>query len=262
MPLDTARRISERTAPGQVDLPVDPPLRIQYLPGTNKVLVVSMSGVGNHRQEMPPPEFFGTASDGGNHVLFVSDISRSWMNGPGVADQIVNAIKLTVGAHGIERVVAIGNSMGGTMALILPNLTRVDAVLAIVPQFSARQSRVPEERRWKFFRNKIETWPFEAVEALPGPQTEVTILHGGTDDEIIHLDRFPRASHARHYVFPDGNHRLADWLRRQGRLGHIVKYAIQGKPRVVRNGVESVGGITRKAFDDDRNDRSIQETRP
>ena len=50
---------------------------------------MSLAGFGRNRNQVPPMEFIGTASGGGvNHVLFVSDTSRSWMNGPGLAEML------------------------------------------------------------------------------------------------------------------------------------------------------------------------------
>ncbi len=61
------------------------PLVAHYLSGTGPRLVVSLAGVGGGqgRARVPPMEFMGTAKAyGENHVLFfVSDASRSWLNG-------------------------------------------------------------------------------------------------------------------------------------------------------------------------------------
>ncbi len=232
----------------------DPPLVLSYVPGTSDTLVISLAGVGRGRKTQPPVEFFQLAyQDGANHVLFVSDASRSWMNGPGLAESIVETIEKVVEEAGIQRIVAVGNSMGGTMALILPYLTRIDEVLAFVPQFSAKPSRVPEEDRWLFFRNKIKTWPFEAIERLPTDRCTVTILHGGSPDELVHLNRFPKDQQAKHFVLPDLGHRLAYDLHTAGKLARIVRTAIAKKPWKCRRAIESVGGITRAEFDERQN---------
>lgn len=247
-----------RLAP--IDLRADPPLALSFLPGSGDTLVVSLAGVGTQRSVQPPAEFFRMSSQSGrNHVLFVSDASRSWLNGPGLADRIVAAIEAAVVDHGIRRIVALGNSMGGTMALLLASLTRIDAAIAVVPQVSVHPDRVPEERRWMFFRKKIAEWPFVAVEKLATENTEMTILHGGSDDEIVHLDRFPRDAKARHFVFPSLDHNLAKSLRKSGMLEKIIGRAIEGKPWQLRRSIEKAGGITREAFDAQRNDFSTRE---
>lgn len=236
--------------PNLTELAAEPPLVLSYLPGQGDTLVVSLSGVGNARAEQPPCEFFKLASqEGTNHVLFVSDASRSWLNGAGLASAIVTAIEDTADRINATRIVALGNSMGGTMALLLAKLTRIDVAISVVPQFSVHPDRVPEETRWRVFRKRITDWPFEAVERLPTDHTQIIILHGGTHDERVHLDRYPRDRRAKHFVFPQMDHRLAFRLHRDRKLAPIVEHAIAGNPWKLRRAVERAGGIPREDFD-------------
>lgn len=242
--------VHSRNWPAAIEETLEPPLAFSYLRGRGSTLVISISGVGKKRAEQPPLEFFKMASQAGDcHALFVSDASRSWLNGPGVADRIVAEIETTAARVKAKRIVAVGNSMGGTMALFLARLTRIDTVLAIVPQFSAHPDCVPEETRWKFFRTKIVDWPFKAVDTLPVECAETIILHGGTADERIHLNRFPRDHKVKHFVFPEMGHRLAFLLHRQGKLDPIIKHVIAGKPRKMRRAVKNAAGISRNDFE-------------
>lgn len=235
------------------DIETAPPLGLSYLRGTDETLVVSLASVGSKRAEQPPPEFFKLASQGGkNHVLFVSDASRSWLNGSGLAERIVSAIERTAEETKAARIVALGNSMGGTMALLLARLTRIDTVLAVVPQFSVHPKRVPEETRWHFFRNQITEWPFEAVDDLPPEQTQTIILHGGTADECMHLDQFSTGPNTKHFVFPDLDHHLGRRLRKQKLLGAIVRRAIAGQNWRMRRAIQAAGGLSRAQFDASR----------
>lgn len=235
------------------ELAAQPPLALSYLPGTGDTLVVSLAGVGTRRDRQPPCEFFKLASqNGAHHVLFVSDASRSWLNGPGLAGRIVTAIEQTAEAVHARRIVTLGNSMGATMALLLAGITRIDTAIAFVPQFSAHPDRVPEETRWRYFRRQIADWPHEAVDTLPTGGAQVFIFHGGSADERAHLDRFPRDPGARHFVFPELDHRLALSLHRRGQLAPIVGHAIAGRHWKCRRAVESAGGLLREAFDASR----------
>lgn len=236
--------------PNLMELAAEQPLATSYLPGQGDTLVISLAGVGNKRAEQQPAEFYNTASQGGeNHVLFVSDASCSWLNGPGLATAIVAAIENTADRINPVRIIALGNSMGGTMALLLAQITRIDVAISIVPQFSVHPERVPEETRWKFFRKQITNWPFEAVESLPTDRTETIILHGGTDDERIHLDRYPYDPEAKHFVFPKMGHRLAARLHGKNKLTPIINHAIAGRPWKLRRAVKRAGGISREDFD-------------
>lgn len=131
---------------------------MSYVVGRSDTLVISLAGVGTDRHSQPTVEFFQLTHQGGeNHVLFVSDASRSWLNGPGLAESIVETIETVVKQAGIRRIFALGNSMGGTMALLLPTLTRIDEVLAFVPQFSAKQSRVQRKSVGSTFARRSRT---------------------------------------------------------------------------------------------------------
>lgn len=235
----------------------EPPLRIRYMPGRSERLVVSFAGVGSIPHEEPPAEFFRLASTNGeNHVLFISDQSRSWMNAPGIADLTAQTVRQTAAAIGAARVVAIGNSMGGSAALILAALMPLDGVLAIVPQYSVHPRIMPDEPRWERFREQITDWPFATVPEPAGLNCPLTVLHGATAGELIHADRFGQAPNMMHFIFPGLGHGLARKLRGAGYLEPIVTNAILGRPRRVRLSVRTAGGMNRHRFDRTRNTHS------
>lgn len=226
-----------------------PPLRIRYVPGRSRRLVVSLAGVGRVRGEEPPPEFFRIAGgDGENHVLFVSDRSRSWLNAPGMAEAIVTTVRAVAGRIEADQVVALGNSMGGTMALHLAHLTPFDVVVALVPQYSADPAVVPLETRWRYFRRQIAGFPFRALSRLPATGA-VYILHGGTEDELVHALRFPRARNVAHFILPRHDHNLARSLHEAGHLAPLIGHAMAGRRRRVWQAVEALGGMRRRAFE-------------
>jgi len=246
------------------DLVTRPPLRIRYLPGSGSRLVVSFSGVGTRRHQEPPLEFFrlahGLARDaaqGENHVLFVTDQSRSWMNAPGMAETIAETVADTAARIGASRVIAIGNSMGASAALILASLTKVDAVLALVPQFSVHPEIVPEETRWAFFRNQIAAWPHPQVPDLAGRATDVTVLHGTSPDEMAHVARF--AAMESHFLLPGQDHRLARNLHRQGKLAPIIENTIAGRYVRARDAVRVAGGLRRAKYEQKHHPQPTEE---
>lgn len=226
------------------------PLRIRYLEGNGSDLIVSFSGVGTQRNVEPPPEFPGIASaDRQNHVLFVSDKSRSWLNGAGMADQILCCIKATAEHVHADRVIAIGNSMGGTMALHLSKLFDFERVIAFTPQYSVLEKEVPEEDRWFFFRKQIRSYPFPRVENLRPETTKYYIFHGDEHRELAHALRFPKAPGISHYIMPKTDHRVAAHLRERGALRPLVQNLINGKPRQFRKQLSDLGGIPIMQFD-------------
>lgn len=238
-----------------------PPLGIGYLPGRSETLAVAFSGVGTKPRELPEPEFMGSVNQQGRHpALFVSDASRSWMNGPGIATQIRDAVVQKMDELGCERVVALGNSMGGFAALCLAKLMPVDFVLAVVPQFSARQDLVPEETRWRHLRGRIRDWPFPQVPDLRGTETKVLILHGDSADERIHAARFPQAEgKVAHFIFPKAGHNLARWLKSSGHLRSIIQPSLNCNLHAAREAVRMAGGVHRGWYELKRAERAQQE---
>ena len=234
------------------DALMHPPLRITYLPGTSSTLVISFAGAGRTDFKKPVNEFYKLAHrDGENHVLFIIDDSRSWMNGPQVAQNICKCIQDVQDKAGITRLIALGNSMGGTMAIILAQLMQIDSVIALTPQVSVDPQVVPDETRWVKFRNNIETFHFPKIIELPSDRSEITIIHGDTPNELMHALKFPKDENAAHFIVPGGNHALAQSLHKSGDLKPIILYVIAGKKRRVRQWIKKVGGVSR--FDYERN---------
>jgi hypothetical protein len=229
------------------DILIKPPLAIRYLPGRSYTLVVSFAGVGNTRAKEPPEEFFKIASNNGeNHVLFISDISRSWLNAKGMAGAIVKTIEDTAKRIEAKHVTAIGNSMGATMALHISRMLTFDTVVALVPQFSVDPEIVPEEKRWMYFRKRIEKHIFPRVEGLPENNTLFFIVHGGSEDEQVHSRLFPQGPNIAHFILPDHDHNLAKVLHKKGQLGTIIKLGIAAKRWRFRKIIEASGGVLRR----------------
>jgi len=215
------------------------PLCVHVLPGRGTRLVLSLAGVGFARKLTPQREFPGSASQGGeNHVLFISDRSRSWMNGPGVKDAILDIVARYKAAHGITEVVAMGNSMGGFAALVLADLMPINTVIAMSPQFSAHPRLVPEETRWWFYRRQINAWEFADVGPLAQSGTRYFIFHADAPEEVAHWARFPKDTRIHHFIVTGEDHNLARTLQKRGLLRKAVGAAIAGKPRRVRLALE------------------------
>lgn len=222
-----------------------PPLHLSYMAGRSDRLILAFSGVGGRHEPIPTPEAPRlTGWDGENHVLFIGDASRSWMNAVGLADALVAAVQRLVDKIKPARIIAFGNSMGGSMALIFATLFKLDAVLAIVPQYSVHADIVPEEGRWTHFRRNITQWPFPAVPPLAGNSAQIMILHGGENGEIPHARRFAPADCVDHFIVPKYGHALAACLKGDGVLRPLLEAIITGDFPAARAAVQSAGGIS------------------
>lgn len=224
--------------------------RICRLRGTGEGLVVAIAGVGRHRHRMPPFEFADSASDGGrNHVLLASDGRRSWMNDSAFRDTLVAQVEAVRREAGIRHVTALGNSMGGFMALALAGLTAIDCVIAFSPQYSMHPAHVPEETRWRYWRERFPAYLHETAGPLSGGATRRYVFHGDSPEEAIHWRRFPEAPGLHHYIVHGAGHRLALELRQRGILKRVIRQAIADRPRRVRMLLEAQYDVTRRGAD-------------
>ena len=209
-------------------------------------LVVCFSGVGKKRYKMPPYEFVGAATNGGKHsTLFVSDFTRSWMSAPGLQDEIIDQLENSITKLAPKKVIAMGNSMGGFMALSLSRVMPIDVTIAFSPQFSADKNDVPEETRWTYHRNKIENFYVQRIENLPTDFGTHFVFHGGEHREYIHWSRFPTQDNLRHFIFPKGNHNIALALKEHNILDKVVTNCMDQRPRRVRQLTKQLGGCWR-----------------
>ncbi len=215
------------------------PLHMHYRRGTSHRLVVALSGVGTNPHEPPPLEFVQTAiTSANNHTLYVSDASRSWLNAPGMDREIIEAVNRITHKAGLSDVVLLGDSMGASMALFLAEHIPARSVIALTPQYSADPKVVPEEKRWMRFRKKIKHFSYREVKIQNRPDQFTLILHGGTEDELVHALRFPNVHGVRHFILPEEGHTLSKSLKRKGILQPVIQLAIEVRPFRLRKLLE------------------------
>lgn len=235
------------------DILISPALCLRYLPGRSGRLVVCFSGVGTKRGEEPAVEFYKMASNNGeNHVLFVTDKSRSWLNSLGMADTIATTIREFMARFDLTSLHALGNSMGGTMALHLAQSVEFDNVIAIAPQFSVDPNIVPEETRWKHFRKQIPAFIYPKVEIDGDSKTQFYVMHGGSYNEQIHAQHFPMNDATTHIIFPALDHNLAKTLHQNGDLKNLVLHGLNSRRWRFRRHAAALGGVLRARHDADQ----------
>lgn len=231
-----------------------PPLRIRYRPGQGDRLVLSFSGVGQSTAlgDEPALEFFRSASDGGqNHVLHITDQSRSWLNAPGMAEAIAETARAEADRTGARRIAALGNSMGGTMALLIARFLPVERVIAFAPQYSVEPAIVPEEAKWKRLRRMIAQYRFPAVDSIAATGQQF-VLHGDSDEELIHALRFPTAPNLDHFIFPGHSHDLGGDLKANGAAARLVQLGLTGTAAEFAAAARAEGAISRAEFERNR----------
>ena len=219
--------------------------RLRYAPGVSDVLVISFASIGQKRKLMPNDEFTRTlAAQGGAHLLFVSDKRRSWLNAPELVDDLKRTVRSLRDVDGVRRVVTMGLSMGGFSALAAAMHFEIDAALAISPQVSVHPGVMPEETRWRHWRQRIGHHLVDSLETLP-ERGVFTIFHG-TGDDMPHVRRFPRQSNVDHFLLRGFGHaEVGQHLSKKGGLVPLLAAVIAGDREEAARLAEAAGATRR-----------------
>lgn len=213
----------------------DARLRLWRHHGRGDRLVVCFSGVGRDRRQPPRLEFAKTASGAGrDHALFVADPARSWLNAPGLIEEIAGLVETEAARLGVRQVVAMGHSMGGFSALVLGGFTRVDVALALSPQFSVAADVVPDEPRWMMFRKHFTAQRIrEASDHMPA-QTQHYVLFGTHYREAPQRRLMRPAPNVSCFLLPKVRHNSVVRLHEAGVLDDVVQLAFAARTRRLR----------------------------
>lgn len=219
------------------DLLVDrPPWRVLYRPGTGPALLVACASIGHDPTRPPQPEFQRLAAALEVPALFVTDAARSWATAPGLAPALVDALALVRSRHEVSRIVTLGVSMGGFLALCAARHLPVDATLAIGPQ---HQPAAPWERRWRRWTAALPP----DLTAPPPAAPWTVLIHGQADDSEQAL-AFPPAPGLDRLLFPGPTHAaLARHLTSQGGLQGMTQSLLQGDRRRLLRIAAQAGAI-------------------
>ncbi len=210
-------------------------LKVTCAPGSGTRLVVSFTGVGKPEARDQAEEFVGSSRQNGrNHVLFVADTLRSWYNDPGIFEEVVDVVDEYRRRHGIAETVTFGNSMGGYGALIFARALGATSALAISAQYSADPALVPEETRWREYRDRIAVFTRPPLEQELSPDCRYFVLHGGGRVERPHWSRFPRQENLHHYLVGRAGHGVGRRLKASGLMRNVARLAIAGRPVAFR----------------------------
>jgi pimeloyl-ACP methyl ester carboxylesterase len=210
-------------------------LRVRYQKGDTTTLVVSFTGVLHGMGDLPVDEFRGSTR--GHHGLFISDLSCSWYNSAGTAERIVDLVQKTRSQINADKVVTIGNSMGGFGAILFARLVEANTAIAFAPQFSVKPDLIPSENRWRALVARIDEWRFPTPLPLRA-KTHYFIFSGSEPCECEHARRFERARNVTKFII-SGGHGVAQGLKDTGQLGASVRAcidlpAVEAKTTVAR----------------------------
>jgi hypothetical protein len=212
----------------------DAGLRLWRIRGETGRLVVCFSGVGADPALPPPPEWQRLAAHvPRDHLLFVADPSRTWLNREGLIEEIVDAIEAEVDHTGATQVCTLGHSMGGFSALVIPAFTHVDVAVAMSPQFAADPAVVPNETRWTDYRDAIPVYRVSnaADHIIAGCQYYV--FFGRHPREAVQRDLAQAHENLELYVMPGTHHNTPQKMKAAGVLDMVINACFAGKQRVL-----------------------------
>ncbi|WP_138468609.1 hypothetical protein [Poseidonocella sp. HB161398] len=191
-----------------------------------KRILLSFTGIGNRMggMDVQSPEFF-SAGNAFDNILFISDLKRSWGNN---FDLAALCARLAPYLEGRE-IYALGNSMGGFLAIASTCHLPVTAVAAFVPQFSVVPELVPEETRWQDYISGISEWRIPSLEGRFNATTRYYVFSGSTAEEGIHASRFPVQPNLFHARLRPATHGLARALKDEGTLRDVISAVWEGR---------------------------------
>ncbi len=229
----------------KIDLTIDSPdLRVWSHRGDSARLVVCFSGVGPDADEPPGYEFAATAArQGRDSVLYVADPRRSWLNGKGLIEAVVEQVERFAAEIGAEQICALGHSMGGFSACVLPDFTKIDVAIAMSPQASVHPDFAGDDPRWMEYREKIERFRVRHVEDHIRPETQYFTIFGMHPREIPQRKRFPVAENIELLRMPKTHHNTAQRLRAKGLLDAVVQAAFDRRIYRVRRLIRRNFGV-------------------
>ena len=233
----------------------DDRLRIRFEGALSlKEAVVSFSGIGGgpygmrdlrNRVSAPaddqtPTQIteFRKGPPGPRNVYYVTDKRRFWYNG--IENQILDILNAHLDERGTKRVLALGNGMGGSAALMFASrINKCRHVIALAPQSSVHPDFAPFETRWDHYRSRITEWTTpDPIAALEGGPRRHYVFYGMDDQrDEQHIQRIlsRELPNIIIYGIEDCGHEVAPYLREHGvSLRDMIDKACTSKPNEFR----------------------------
>ena len=152
-------------------------------------------------------------------TIFVTDKTRSWGNAfdfSAVQQQIAGMIEG-------KSLHAIGNSMGGYLAVLSSHFFDIETCIAFSPQYSIDPEIVPKEKRWRKYREHIKQIRYPSLGAYINQTTRYHLFFGDDARETYHANLFPDLPNISKTVFADTNHTLVRHLKDNKTLYPLIK---------------------------------------
>jgi len=187
-------------------------------------------------------EFLKASS--GSTTIFVVDKFRSWGN-----NLDFSMLASMIDSYGsTKKVNAVGNSMGGFLAIVASKYIRMHNVVAFVPQYSVNKSIIPTENRWDVYVDAIREWFHLSLGGYFIDHTNYYIIAGYGGDDEKHLNLMPNKGNINKIYFRNNRfiHNVAATLKEDGILYDVIHDCFRGidgadiiRERLTRQGYEA-----------------------
>ena len=210
----------------------------------SNVLLVSFGGL---RQGigMPVYEFYNSLRSINCDKVFIKDINQCWYH-KGINKEVKNIqmtselLKSIIFRKAYERVVFIGNSMGGYGAILFGVILNIDCVVAFSPQtFIGKTKRILyRDVRWYHEISNVYSnngnqkmfYNLKSVLMRNDYLTKINIYYSTKAKlDRLHSERLHKLKNVSLYPIGRGDHNLIKVLRDEDQLVNIVKNAIDLK---------------------------------
>jgi hypothetical protein len=186
-----------------------PKTSIDYFYSKKKITVISFSSIGRGRKYLQLNEFFNLTKK--YNVMFVKDISRSWLNNIDVK-HIKSSLKK-------NNNYAIGLSMGAFNAIIFSTLHPIKKVIAFSPQFSIHP-KISKDNSFLNFAANIKKWKYEKLKFTN--KTKYLLIFGDSINERYHMSMIPKKKNIKFMVLKNCDHNTAQHLKKLNQLEKTI----------------------------------------
>ena len=180
----------------------------QYFTGKKKT-VLSFSSIGGGIKHIQNEEFFNLTKK--YNVLFIRDITRSWLNNVDIKLIKKNVIK--------KKCFAIGHSMGAFNAIIFSTLHRIKKVIAFSPQFSIHP-RITKDTTFRNHALRIKVWKYPKLKF--SKNTNYLLVFGDDSKEKYHASLIPKKKNIKIIFIKNCDHNTAKKLKVQNKLYKLI----------------------------------------
>lgn len=182
---------------------------IDYFNNKKKVTIISFSSIGRGRKYIQLNEFFNLTKK--YNVMFVKDITRSWLNNIDIS-YIKSSLKK-------ENNYAIGFSMGAFNAIIFSTLHPIKKVIAFSPQFSIHP-KISKDNTFLNFAANIKKWKYKKLKFTK--KTQYLLVFGDSQKEKYHMSMIPKQKNIKLMVLKNCDHNTALYLKKKKKLEETI----------------------------------------